>query len=711
MNCDDMPPPLSPGRLPSDLEGDATGRKLTAQSSSDSHSRNPSVESMSWLDTINESGSASSSVHSRTSSFRVRRKHIRTTSGATEAEFDAALDAAVEAAYDDGLEIVDPYHPPIIDDYDNEVVLDARRRVERAKEMVRQTELESEREVAIRKARDQERARILKQDRERMFTTQALDGDESEEEERMLEEMTRGYIMDDFEFDVQNKSALPRESDSSGFSARTWNSSLGSLPTTGMTENSLSPEIVSSGQGVKPPFRHAPPVTALPSLPGTSLSAPQTNTNLGARTRRLSGHNPKQLSIETLNPPIIPSPSVPLPDLPSSTLSASNTLIPSSTSQQPLTPGLSPGSKPASAIMDTLDSVRPSSPQDLPSAVFNMRNGISSQQTPDKKESYDGLRGTQVHKLSISIPEDEQSAVAASNIFGGSPDTREPEKRIPTMPTLPTPMATAYKDRMNGVSNSGMFFLNNDLNSPDGGNNTSSMPSIPGGPIPLEPCPKSFLLRPFWLMRALYQTIAHPRGGYLSTKLFIPRDVWRVKGVKLKGVEDKIAVMDYLTSALQNLARVDINDADLVLVEMQSLESVLEQIQVTLSKKLGADVGVQASSTMFKDAENSPGIPSDMASGSKTPSSSRSTFSWKRLRTKTSSTGLATGYSSKATTNSTNLALDSKDVAGMASLPMTSMNTVRFARRDLGAVNFSGPNAAYMASLARLFDIAQVVGT
>jgi len=96
-------------------------------------------------------------------------------------------------------------------------------------------------------------------------------------------------------------------------------------------------------------------------------------------------------------------------------------------------------------------------------------------------------------------------------------------------------------------------------------------------------------------MRALYQTIAHPRGGYLSTKLFVPRDVWRVKGVKIKSVEDKIANCDFLTAALMKLAKVDTFDADAVLVEMQSFEGVLEQVQATLTRKLGNEVGVQGS--------------------------------------------------------------------------------------------------------------------
>ena len=108
-----MPPPLSPKRSKSPLFSTKTepepgepNRLLQPQQATQStHQRVQSTESTSWLDTIDESGgsSCSSSVHSL-SPKGVRRKHLRTTSGGTEAEFDAALDAAVEAAYNDGYE-------------------------------------------------------------------------------------------------------------------------------------------------------------------------------------------------------------------------------------------------------------------------------------------------------------------------------------------------------------------------------------------------------------------------------------------------------------------------------------------------------------------------------------------------------------------------------------------------------------------------------
>jgi hypothetical protein len=277
--------------------------------------------------------------------------------------------------------------------------------------------------------------------------------------------------------------------------------------------------------------------------------------------------------------------------------------------------------------------------------------------------------------------------------------------RLPAMPALPTPIAAAFRDKMSGPATGGLYLFDSDLSAPDSPGDGG--PSSPTAPIPLEPCPLEYLLRPFWLMRALYQTIAHPRGGYLSKKLFVPRDVWRVKGVKIKAVEDKIANCDFLTAALQKLAKVDTCDADSVLDEMQALESVLENVRITLTKKLGNEVGTQGPGMLFKDTTG--GVETESgATSSKTPSSStKSSFSWRRLRSKNSGIGLANAYTATKATATTEVA---KDSLTSSSLPMTSLTNIRFAKRDIASVQFSGPNANYMAALARLFDAAQVIG-
>ena len=51
----------------------------------------------------------------------------------------------------------------------------------------------------------------------------------------------------------------------------------------------------------------------------------------------------------------------------------------------------------------------------------------------------------------------------------------------------------------------------------------------------------------------------------------------------------------------------------------------------------------------------------------------------------------------------------SHDIQRIASLPMTPTPTNRPPKRDLAQVQFTGPNAMYMSSLARLFDAAQAI--
>jgi hypothetical protein len=207
-------------------------------------------------------------------------------------------------------------------------------------------------------------------------------------------------------------------------------------------------------------------------------------------------------------------------------------------------------------------------------------------------------------------------------------------------------------------------------------------------------------------MRCLYQTLVHPRGGYLSSKLFIPSGAWRVKGVKLKGVEDKVANCDFLTAALLKLARVDTCDADAMLEEMQSIENVMEQIQISLGRKLGNEVGVQSAVALFRDASGGMDEPQSALPRSASVSGKSSSFSWRRLRSKNSMAALS------SSTQQSRAAIGdaSREASGLATLPMTAQPTRRPAKRDMSQVQFTGPNAHYMGSLARLFDAAQVIG-
>ncbi|QSZ31659.1 hypothetical protein DSL72_001226 [Monilinia vaccinii-corymbosi] len=736
MDTQYMPPPLSPRRPLSPMTHGSSHRRqiscespkskssLAAPEPSKGHARVPSNESMSWLDTIDESGgSVASSVHSRSSSLNVRRKHIRAPSGETEAEFDAALDAAVEAAYDDGFEPVDPdphaydYGYGYGDDDDGDrIVASFRRRVELAKERVRQ----GEREAAIEDARERERKRLFLQTQEpHIGPHDDYEGNESEEEERMLDEMTRGYVMDDFEFGLQSKSALPRESDSSGsFSGRTWHSSNGSIPPLTTVSDTTMPPVTLSQSQIQP--LHPPPTQALPPPPVFDGSpARNSSPSQSVRSRRLSGQNATQLKIETSsrsnevqNSPMILPPLMPPPQIPNGRAYPKTAGLPqqrpsSISMRQPIPtrkgsisgPGSTDhGSPPTAFFTQALTNDGSDSSNPIPRSVSPNRS--HSRAGLRKNYSSSSLKNTRRHNLSVSNVDEFGDLMPPTPLSAQGNNTNA---RVPAMPTLPTPIAVAFREKMNGASNGGLYLFNSDLHSPDSPGSPNPMSA--GAPIPLEPCPTEYLLRPFWLMRALYQTIAHPRGGYLSTKLFIPRDVWRVKGVKIKGVEDKIANCDFLTAALMKLGQVDTCDADAVLEEMQSLEGILEQVQITLSKKLGSEVGVHGSNGMFKDATMGENMDfANMSSKSGSVSSKASSFSWRRLRSKNSAIGLSNNYSNKLTSPDM-----PKEGLTMSTLPMTSTPRSRFAKRDISQVQFSGPNANYMSALARLFDAAQAI--
>lgn len=748
-----IPPPLSPRRpsspalVPEECSSLSTP-SMANQPSQPHHGRQDTAESTSWLDTIDESGgSSSSSVHSRTSSTGLRRKRIRAASGATEAEFDAALDAAVEAAYPDGFEPDDddgnhPIPDPSFQYGERESVSDARRNVELAKEMVR----EAEREAAILLAKDREKRRLQEKLEKRDSIDLDYGDEEADEEERMLEEMMRDYIMDESEYDVQSMSALPRQSDSSGFSGRTWGSSIGSNPATAATslstvaETSMLPSLVKQLQAnPMPPPAHPPPVGALPPPPNRSIaSSPSPIPNgpisrmpsqemkgqPGVRERRLSGINVKNLTIETKSRgPSTAEPSPleiqPLPSVPAA--------IPApavSESSQPTSAPAEPAKAPPNVVFSP------------PSATTPLAVGHKELPHPSglgSKEAAAGAAPAPSVPLKIPPPETENNispvpsspgrftakavglrknfsssslrnksmSAAATDIFEISPNapSTAAQRKVPptTVPKLPAPIGTNFViDRLP------VYLLETNIHSPISPG--SPNPSATNAPLPLECCPESPLLRPFWFLRCIYHTIAHPRGAYLSTKLFVPRDIWRVKGVKLKNMEEKISQCDLLTAALLKLAKVDTVDADSVLVEMQFLESVMDQAQANLSKKLGSDVGVVGASTLFKGSS-----PLDDAAPNTETLTFKSTninnksylSSWRKLRSKNPS----------ATPSLTPTSRDgSKEGPTMDSLPMTASSDPRFAKRDVSHVQCTGPNSNYMAALARLCDAVQVLG-
>lgn len=665
------------------------------------HFRDDSLNS--WLDPIDESGgSTSSSVHSRTSSLGFRRKHIRAVSGETEAEFDTALDAAIEAAYDDGYEPMSPmdYERRESAEASEEAVVNAMRKVELARQRVREME-EEEYGMALemgRRAQQQQQQQSFPTDNHGM-PEDFYDDNSSDEEERILEEITRDYGLGPY-LASQRQPSVPRESDSSGVTSRTWHSSQGSNPPTAATSLSTVTELPPTFTNISQAPAAPPPTQSLPELPQGPGSSAQS-----VRNRRMSGQNPKQLKIETSklvapfqNHPedLAQAKSAPMDGL-EPTLPADMGMRVTSAPQRPSSPPLFEASptdvsatKPAPSPFGQLgqaegDEVVPAQQSGSPSATRLRKNFSSS-----------SLRSMKSRNMSVTNLEDGSDmspGTPGSNPFG--------TLHAPSVPALPTPLTTTFRDRSD-TNAAGLALFDDQFYSPTSPGSPNELCLDP--PVPLEPCPTDFMLRPFWLMRCLYQTLAHPRGGYLSHKLFVPRDVWRVKGVKLKNIEEKVANCDFLTAALLKIERVDTCDADAVLEEMQSLEGILEQVQTALSRKLGNEVGVQSSGTLFKDATNgddstTPGVPrSSSVSG-------KSSFSWRRLRSKNSAVGLGGTYSSRLVPADTG-----KEVPSIASLPMTPNPTSRPAKRDLTQAQFTGPNAMYMSSLARLFDAAQAIG-
>lgn len=710
------------------------------------HVRQDTAESTSWLDTIDESGGSSSeSVHSRTSSIGLRRKRIRAASGLTEAAFDAALDAAVEAAYDEGFEPDDEDDDQPIRNMgtrfgERGYMSDARRNVEIAKEMVREAEIEAALLVTKERAKRRTQERLARRD----STDLESQDDETDEEERMLEEMTRDYIMDDSEYDLQSKSALPRQSDSSGFSGRTWGSSIGSNPATAGTSLSTVAEAshasLSTAQlpsNPLPPPSHPPPAGALPPPPASSMATNLTqDTNgkqpgpltmaakapPGVRERRLSGTHAAQLKIETYAAPAVQNEAALRNGLPQfggspaipAHLSGELPLAPMDDQQIPsLTRTLSNSAHHQLARTEFPSSSEATLAESAASIDANSAAAFTSGLT--KVTSLDG-EGGQPHSpgrfgaRTLGLRKNFSSSSLKNKSFNGvSHDPLDTSPMILTAMQRKGPPVLSVTSTSNVVNDrlpaDGIYLFESDIHSPI----TPGLPNlgVTNPPLPLEPCPELPFLRPFWFLRCIYQTIAHPRGGYISTRLFIPSSIWRVKNVKLKSVDEKVSACDLLSAALSKLAKVDAVDADAVLEEMQFLESVMEQVQSNLSKKLGSEVGVLGTSSLFKgsSATDDGSFHTDTSVSKSLNTHSKSYLSsWRKLRSKTSGPGVIPNASA-------NMLRDgSKDGPTLESLPMTSLPDPKFPKRDLSLIHYGGPNSNYMAALARLCDAAQVLG-
>ncbi|PWY93360.1 hypothetical protein BO94DRAFT_372914 [Aspergillus sclerotioniger CBS 115572] len=664
-------------------------------------------ESTSWLDTIDESGASSpASMHSEASSIYLRRRGNFHPNFGPEAEFDAALDAAVEAAYDEGLEPA----MELGNSHDsNEIVANARRNVEMAKQKVR----EAEREAQLTLARGQEMRRIQEQtalDSVSRPETEYLD-EEAEEEERLLEEMTRGYVMDDFEFGIQSKSALPRQSGSSSLPGKIWESlSTSNTMTASATLSSLTENGILCLADEKAPEPSGSPFLTCDTLSVSTKPALGPISTPSVRARRLSSQYTTELKIETNADPLsLRPPPVPKDDTASSSSGfhqssrTSGSASALRSASHPKKRNVSIGSFNEDALGNaSLERVfyHDDSGHGLPKLPSPTQPIGKVPSAPDNLGKLNtGQASFRMRNVSVSGPEPfaESPNTPSSNAFPGFDTHKGP--MTASIPVMPTP--TASNISANGLPSGGLNLFDSHIHSPTSPGSPNLMAA--DAPLPLEPCPESFLLRPFWLMRCIYQTISHPRGGYLSTKLFIPRDVWRVKNVKIKAVEEKVSNCDLLTAALLKLAKVDTYDADAVLEEMQSLEGVLDQVQMSLSKKIGSEVGVQGAMPLFKsaqafdDAATLDALPSKPSNG---PSKSYLT-SWRKLRSKNSGLSATASFPTSKDPGKDNLTINT--------IPMTSIPASQPLRRSASQLQYNGPNN-YMGALARLCDAAQVLG-
>ncbi|KAG9855315.1 hypothetical protein KCU68_g2250, partial [Aureobasidium melanogenum] len=665
-----MPRPLTPrgyDEQESSLELDS--RPTTAESQDVYQNTDP----VSWLDTIDESGSSgspsntttssrspSSSVHERSPRRGVHRRDISAALSHASLDFDAAFDAAVEAAYEDGYEVDDDFVQPA-------PVQDS------------QTSLEPDSNLHSASSLGQYLT----------FDGQ-LDDDEAEEE-RILADITNDYIDHGFDFGIQSKSALPRKSDSSTYSGRTYQSSQVSNRTTAGTSLSTVAENAVS--------RHTPSSSLATDISKTSPEQTSGAQQTTTPSRRTAGPNFKQLKIETSHKPTLRSRGF--------TNTESKEAADAEGAEEEADPDRRISEVPSLRRVEAALA----SPYHMRSAASDTATSMSLDSLPENGDALNSsyrsprpklFRGR--NKSSLSLREtggfiSEETDTAPASPMSAFPGGGE----VPPFRRYITPPGGSISITRTDSASGGHHIFESFLNPP-------SQPPSPGAddsysPSSLEPCPEPTLLRPFWMLRCIANVLNQPRGGFLTTRLFVPRQIWLNRNVKLKSVEDKISNCDLLTAALGKLSKVDTYDADAVLEELQGFEEVMERVQTVLIKRLGSEVGVQGVSALFKDAQvhiDSTGTTAD----AREPKPNKSYLSsWRKLRGKNSSGGVTVPLSSSRT---------EKEVPNMASVPMTSFVSIdkRTAHKHISPKetnSFEGPHKEYMSSVSRLCEAAQVL--
>ncbi|KAF4547473.1 Hypothetical protein D9617_42g090600 [Elsinoe fawcettii] len=650
----DAPPPLTPNRSqspqppPKDLPaGDADAQKKEGEPGS-------------WLNTIDESDSDAGSSLRSAKHGALHRKNL--SNGKSQMmDFDTAFDEAVEAAYEEG------YEP-----------------------------------------------------------------DHGDEEQQMMDDIAKDY-MDDFNFNIKSKSSIPRESASTAYTRSTWQSSVGGADRN-TAATSLSTLSEDSGPGAVFP-RHQPQSStstvqttdSTVNFPTGSFDANATNgtSQILERRNRLSGQSLKPLTIET-------APSPQRRRAPSTasrmTTNSQRELDPTPWETQPKPSEVTPWE-----TQDKSAEVTPWETQAAPGDFKPGRMGSLRKQdkdpwaaNPSSAVSDSGssqlgdvssprARYLRNQKSSVSLRETAMGAMTPSESDYPTPTptsatfSQHYTRRNDSTSHLsnrsgPTVASSSVPPLPDASQQGGYYLFDTTLGrSIEQGLSSSPRTSKESSPpTPFEPCPDSALLRPFWLMRLIANTTTHPRGAYITTRLFMPHEAWLNRSAKLKNLEDKVAACDMLTAALARLGEVDTYDADAVLSELQQFEEIMERVQGMLVKKLGNEVGVNNAGDLFKAADkaNMDSPPDGMKE-----SKNSGKFSWRKLRGKpsVSSTSAGTNPNKSGTTENTS----------MQTVPMTSFTGVEkrtaHRREALRDAVFEGPHKDYMAAVAKLCEAAQVL--
>jgi len=80
--------------------------------------------------------------------------------------------------------------------------------------------------------------------------------------------------------------------------------------------------------------------------------------------------------------------------------------------------------------------------------------------------------------------------------------------------------------------------------------------SLPDAP------PANVFFRPYWLMKILAVTMT--RGGYMTPKLYVPKNVWFQLGAKFTAIETKFTSCETILIYLQKMKDMDMSDINMI---------------------------------------------------------------------------------------------------------------------------------------------------